>query len=122
MGIGRGGIRHLAGKEHILNNHSSHPKGYVKPEPVGAGISLAPVSPAPPEPPTSADVEDHGHEYHIEFQLQRAGAGEEDFEEIGFGSTGGWSDVDQAAHILISMIQNREWETENGMPDPDSIP
>jgi hypothetical protein len=42
----------------------------------------------------------------------------DDFEDIGFGSSGGWLTIDHAAHMAASAIQNREWETEPGMPDP----
>jgi hypothetical protein len=59
--------------------------------------------------------------YRIEFQIQRREASDEDFTEVGFGSSGGWGTVNQAAHILGSMVDNREWETTAGMPDPDSV-
>jgi hypothetical protein len=61
-------------------------------------------------------------DYRIEFSIQRRGEDEEDFTEIGFGSSGSWSDVDQAAHIAESMIVTREWETGPGMPDPSEVP
>lgn len=57
-------------------------------------------------------------EYRIEFSIQRRD-GEDDFTEIGFGSSGAWSDLDQAAHMVESAIVNREWETLPGMPDPE---
>ena len=57
-------------------------------------------------------------EYRIEFSIQRRDDGAEDFEEIGFGSSGVWSDVDAAAYDMDSVIQNRQWETSEGMPDP----
>jgi hypothetical protein len=62
-------------------------------------------------------------EFRIEFTIQRRqpNADEDDFTEIGFGSSGGWSDVDQAAHMVITAVQNREWETEPGMPDPHEV-
>lgn len=62
-----------------------------------------------------------GVEYRIEYVVQRRSSGEEDFTEIGFGSSGAWFSVDQAAHIAVSSIQHREWETEPGMPDPDTV-
>lgn len=62
-------------------------------------------------------------EYRIEFAIQRCSDdGSGDFTEIGFGSSGTWSDVDQAAHIVESMIATREWETGAGMPDPEEVP
>ena len=59
-------------------------------------------------------------EYRIEYQIQRSADGE-DFEEIGFGSSGEWSDVDQAMHMAASAVQNREWETEQGQPEPEEV-
>lgn len=57
-------------------------------------------------------------EYRVDFSITRRQGGEDDFTEVGFGSSGGWSTVDQAAHIAQSMVENREWETSAGMPDP----
>lgn len=57
-------------------------------------------------------------EYRIEYQVQRSIDGGE-FEEIGFGSSGGWGDVGQAMHMASSAVQNREWETEHGQPSPE---
>ncbi len=59
-------------------------------------------------------------EYRIEYQIQKAVDGGE-FEEIGFGSSGGWSTVDQAMHMASSAVQNREWETEPGHPEPEEV-
>ena len=65
------------------------------------------------------------YEYRIEYTIQRGEVTEtgfaDDFEDIGFGSSGGWSDVDDALHAASSDIQNRSWETENGMPDPEEV-
>jgi hypothetical protein len=60
-------------------------------------------------------------EFRIEFVITRCDVGEDDFTEIGFGSSGAWSDVDQCAHIVHSMIQNRQWETEPDMPAPSEV-
>ena len=62
-------------------------------------------------------------EYRIEYTIQRTVGDPEDqdFEEIGFGSSGGWSELDQAAHMLTTAVQTGEWETEHGMPDPDDV-
>lgn len=60
-------------------------------------------------------------EYRIEYTIQRYNIGEGDFEDIGFGSSGSWNDVDAACHMMSSDIQCRGWETEAGMPDPESI-
>jgi hypothetical protein len=57
-------------------------------------------------------------EYRIDYTITRRTDGEEDFTEVGFGSSGAWSSVDQAAHMLESAVANREWETTEGMPEP----
>ena len=62
------------------------------------------------------------YEYRIEFSIQRAEVETGgDFEEIGFGSSGAWSDLDACAHMVQSAIQGGEWETGPGMPDPDDV-
>lgn len=60
-------------------------------------------------------------EYRIEFSIQRRLPDEDDFTEVGYGSSGGWSSLDQAAHMVESAIQNREWETTDGMPEPEGV-
>lgn len=60
-------------------------------------------------------------EYRIEFTIQRRRPGDEDFTDIGFGSSGGWHDIDAAGNDAGSMIQNWMWETEPGMPEPKSV-
>lgn len=60
-------------------------------------------------------------EYRIVFQIQRQLDGEDDFTEIGFGSSGAWGSVEQACHIVGSLIDNGNWETEPGMPDPSDV-
>ena len=57
-------------------------------------------------------------EYRIEFTIQPRDSNGGDFEDIGFGSSGAWGDLDTAAHMVNSAVQNREWETGPGMPDP----
>ena len=59
-------------------------------------------------------------EYRIEYQIQRS-VDDSEFEEIGFGSSGGWGDVDQAVHIVSSAVQNRQWETDPGQPEPEEV-
>lgn len=56
--------------------------------------------------------------FSIEYSIKRQQPGEDDFTEIGFGYSGAWSTVDQAAHMVESAVQNREWETSAGMPEP----
>lgn len=61
-------------------------------------------------------------EYRIDFTVTRRREGHDlDFEEIGFGSSGAWDDVDACAHMLTSAIQNREWEVMPGMPQPEEV-
>jgi len=61
-------------------------------------------------------------EYRIEFVIQRQRPGkDDDFTEIGFGSSGSWSDLRAAVYAISSVIDNYEWETERGQPDPEDI-
>lgn len=60
-------------------------------------------------------------EYRIEFAIQRADCGSDDFVEVGFGSSGTWEDLDACTHMIASMVTHGEWETEAGQPDPDVI-
>lgn len=68
-----------------------------------------------------SDSHDDGAEYRIEFTLQRCLPGEDDFSDIGFGSSGAWDSPATCAHMISSDIDNDIWETEPGMPDPSSI-
>jgi hypothetical protein len=61
-------------------------------------------------------------EYRIEFSIQRRDDDAEDFVEIGFGSSGATGSPDQAAYEMESVVQNRLWETSEGMPDPQATP
>ena len=58
-------------------------------------------------------------EFRIEYTIQRRDEGDEDFIDIGFGSSGGWSTINAASYAAESDIQNRSWETEPHMPDPE---
>ncbi len=60
-------------------------------------------------------------EYRIDFTIQRRAAGDEDFTDIGFGSSGGCGDVNAAAYEVESIIQNRQWETSGDMPEPEEV-
>ena len=62
-------------------------------------------------------------EYRIEFSINRRDEddGEDDFTEIGFGSSGAWSSINQASHMAASAIECREWETTRGMPNPQEV-
>ena len=70
---------------------------------------------------TADDLRTRGAEYRIDFQVMRRQVGEEDFTEHGFGSSGAWGTVAQASHIAASAIEAREWETADGMPNPDDL-
>ena len=56
----------------------------------------------------------------IEYTIQQEK--EDDWVDIGFGSSGCWDDVNSALYAVDSYVQNRQWETEDGMPDPKEIP
>ena len=58
-------------------------------------------------------------EYEIVYSLRRRKPGDDDYAEIGFGSSGGWNSLNACAYAVESDIQNYCWETERGMPDPD---
>ena len=60
-------------------------------------------------------------EYRIDFTITRRLPGEDDFTEVGFGSSGATGGVGQAAHLLESAVANREWETSPGMPHPEDL-
>jgi hypothetical protein len=60
-------------------------------------------------------------EYRIEFAVQRKLPGDADFTEIGFGSSGAWGSLRMCSHMLASGVDNYEWETEAGQPDPATI-
>lgn len=53
-----------------------------------------------------------GAEYRVDFSITRRLPGEDDFTEIGFGSSGEWGSVEQANHMASSVIDRpEEWET-----------
>lgn len=60
-------------------------------------------------------------DYRIEYQIQRRREGDEDFTDIGFGSSGGWDDVEAALYAMSSDVQNLMWETGPGMPAPREV-
>lgn len=60
--------------------------------------------------------------FRIEYSIQRSiDDDEQEFEEIGFGSSGAWDDLEAAAHMVGTDIDNRQWETQPGMPDPETV-
>jgi hypothetical protein len=60
-------------------------------------------------------------EYRVEYVITRRRDDEDDFTEIGFGSSGAWCSVEQASYMADCAIQRGEWETEPGMPDPAEV-
>lgn len=54
-------------------------------------------------------------EYEITYSITRDG------DEIGFGTSGSSVSVDAALHNIDSDIQNQQWETTSGMPDPEEV-
>jgi hypothetical protein len=60
-------------------------------------------------------------EYRIDYTITRRQEGEEDFTEIGFGSSGAWESVNAAEYAMGSDIENRQWETTEGQPDPEDV-
>lgn len=60
-------------------------------------------------------------EYRIEYAIQRRLPGQDDFTEIGFGSSSGAPDLDAALYAIESDVGNGIWETEGDMPDPDDV-
>jgi len=60
-------------------------------------------------------------EYRVEYTIQRRQPGDDDFTDIGFGSSGAWQTPQACSHMVASDIDNYAWETTPGMPDPDTI-
>ncbi|MFW6598138.1 hypothetical protein ACQBAU_16215 [Propionibacteriaceae bacterium Y2011] len=60
-------------------------------------------------------------EYRITFTIERAADDSDDWQEVGFGSSGAWHSIDSAEHDMGSIISSRSWETEPGMPDPGEL-
>ncbi len=56
--------------------------------------------------------------YRVTFAIERQQDGEDDFTEVGFGSSTGEPSIDAALYYVQSVIDNRQWETSQGMPDP----
>ncbi|MEU1761200.1 hypothetical protein [Micromonospora sp. NPDC005652] len=60
-------------------------------------------------------------EYRINYTIEHRKPGKDEFAEIGFGSSGAWGDVNAAVYEVESQVQNRQWETEPGQPDPSEV-
>lgn len=59
-------------------------------------------------------------EFRIEYTIQR-NQGDEDWVEVGFGSSGAWLSIDEAEYSMSSYIQNRQWEREHDMPKQSEL-
>lgn len=62
-----------------------------------------------------------GTEYRIEFSVQWRRVEDDDFVEVGFGSSGSWDDLGACAHMVNTIVQGREWETTATMPAPGDV-
>ena len=60
-------------------------------------------------------------EYRIEYSIQRREVGEDDFTEIGFGSSGAEADLDACTYDIGSDVTHGQWETEGSHPDPEDV-
>lgn len=49
-------------------------------------------------------------QYRVEYTIVASDDGFETEQEIGFGSSGTWSSVDECAHMVVSDLQNGTWE------------
>lgn len=50
--------------------------------------------------------------YRIEYTIRKSEDGfERSEEEVGFGSSGTWGDIDACLNIVVADIQNEAWET-----------
>lgn len=65
-----------------------------------------------------SDREDAEYEMTISLKFHKGG---EEVEELGFA--GMFADsLEALAYRASTLIDNRDWETEDGMRDPDSVP
>lgn len=60
-------------------------------------------------------------EYEITYSIRRRFSDDDDFVEIGFGSSGAWDDIECASWAMGSDIAGYNWETTSGMPDPEDV-
>jgi hypothetical protein len=61
-------------------------------------------------------------EYRIDYTITYRGPEDDDFREIGFGASTARATVDEAADEVAAFVQNRLWETDPGMPEPEAAP
>lgn len=58
--------------------------------------------------------------YRINYTIEkRENEESENFEEVGFGSSGDSYSIEDALGWIIADIQNRDWETIGDMPEPE---
>ena len=49
-------------------------------------------------------------EFRVEYTIVASNDGFDTQEEVGFGSSGSWSSVEECAHMVASDLQNGCWE------------
>jgi len=59
-------------------------------------------------------------DYRITYSIERLGT-DGDYEEIGFGSSFSHATVNAALYDVDSFIQNLQWETTEGIPEPEEV-
>jgi len=61
-------------------------------------------------------------EYRITYALEARGEDDDDFEEVGFGSSCSWDTLKECEHDIGSQIDNYGWEyTEGVHPEPEEL-
>lgn len=58
--------------------------------------------------------------FRIQYTLSRSTDGET-FTEVGFGASSDSSTIADAIYAVQSDIQNQNWETTAGMPEPSTL-
>lgn len=59
--------------------------------------------------------------YRITYSIERALSDDDEFVEIGFGSSVTGHDVDSCAYDVESDVQRGSWETSGDMPEPREV-
>lgn len=60
-------------------------------------------------------------DYRIEYSIQRKRHDDEDFVEIGFGSSCDYGDIESAIEHVASDIDNLNWEHTREQPSPKAV-
>lgn len=59
--------------------------------------------------------------YRITFTIEGRGPDDDDFTDVGFGSSGSWPTIKAALNDLDAIIEHGQWETGAGMPEPADL-